>query len=201
MTDFNFKPKLDRDDYGWHDRGYLPHFDGPQQTQFVTFRLYDSLPQSVLERYRTECSEDSKFRKSIERYLDTGYGACWLRIPEVATIVRDSLKFNDGTKYRLISWVLMPNHVHLLLTPNENVHLSDILHSIKSFTAQKANKLLGRKGQFWQHESFDRYIRGYRHFAAVVRYIEQNPVKARLCHKPEEWVFSSAFEKSKIEIP
>ncbi len=194
--DYNFKPKLTREDYGWHCRGYLPHFDGPQQPQFITFRLFDSMPQKLLKKWRNEITDDVEFRKKIEAYLDAGHGECWLRNEAVASLVRDSLSFHDGEKYRLISWVLMPNHAHVLLSPFEDIHLPDILHSIKSYTAQEANKLLGRKGQFWQRESFDRYIRNENHFLAVIRYIENNPVKAGLCDRPEEWPFSSASKKS-----
>ncbi len=125
--------------------------------------------------------------------MDSGHGACWLRYPEIAAMVRDALRFHDGKKYDLKAWVIMPNHAHILLVPNEGEHLDKILHSIKSYTAQKANKLLGRSGQFWQHESFDRYIRNAKHYQAVVRYIEENPVKAGFCSTPEEWIFSSAY--------
>ena len=194
MTDFNYKPKRDRDDYGWYSRRYLPHFDGPQQPQFITFRLLDSLPKAVLEQWMSECSDEAEIRKRIEGYLDAGYGACWLRILDVANIVIETLKFHDGSKYNLTAWVIMPNHGHLLLTPLEGVHLPSVLHSIKSFSAQKANKLLGRSGQFWRHESFDRYNRNYEHWTAVIRYIEMNPVKAGLCDKPGDWEFSSAFD-------
>jgi REP element-mobilizing transposase RayT len=197
MTDFNFKPKRDRNDYGWHSRGYLPHFDGPQQPQFITFRLFDSLPKAVLEQWMTECADETEIRKRIEGYLDAGYGECWLRIRDVASIVIETLMFHNGSKYHLSAWVIMPNHAHLLLTPLEGVHLPSILHSIKSFSAQKVNKLLGRSGQFWQRESFDRYIRNYEHWTAVIRYIEMNPVKAALCAKPEDWEFSSAYQLSK----
>src|SRR5688572_33142146 len=113
MTDFNFKPKRDRTDYGWHDRGYLPHFDGPEQTQFVTFRLFDSMPQELLQVWRREETDDVRFRKRIETYLDAGYGACWLRNEQVASMIRESLRFHDGKKYKLIAWVIMPNHIHL----------------------------------------------------------------------------------------
>jgi len=69
------------------------------------------------------------------------------------------------------------------------------MHSLKSFTSHEANKILGRHGHFWFKEYFDRYIRNGEHFRAVVRYIEENPVKARLCEKPEDWKFSSAYFK------
>lgn len=110
--------------------------------------------------------------------------------------MQDALLFHKGAKYKLHAWVVMPNHVHVLLTPLEDVHFPTIMHSIKSYTANEANKIAGRSGQFWQLESFDRYIRNLKHFVGVIRYIENNPVKAGLCRSPEEWPFSSAsFEK------
>ena len=194
MTNFNFKPKSNHDDHGWKSRK-LRHFDGPVSAQFITFRLFDSLPWEIVEKWRSECSSDADFRRRVERLLDNGRGECWLRIKEIAEIVVGALKFQNGIRYELIAWVVMPNHVHILIRLFESEHLPDILHSIKSFSAQKANQFLKRKGQFWQHESFDRYIRSSRHFAAVVRYIEDNPVKAGLCGSPEGWRFSSAFER------
>ena len=200
MVDYNFKPRRGRDDYGWHNRGYLPHFDGPEQTQFLTFRLFDSMPKDVLDGWRSESLNDIQFRKKAEKYLDAGYGSCWLRRPEIGSMVCDSLRFHHTKKYDLDSWVVMPNHVHVLLTPLAGFHLDQIEHSIKSYTANEANKLLGRKGQFWAPECFDRYIRDYRHFNAVIQYIENNPVKARLCRQPEEWPFSSAAERWKGRV-
>jgi len=192
MVDYNFKPKLSPTEHGWYSRGYLPHFDGPELTQFLTFRLVDSMPQELLEGWRTESSSDIQFRKTIERYLDAGYGLCWLRRADIAAIICNSLKFHHAKKYDLDSWVIMPNHVHVLLTPLPGFHLDEIEHSIKSYTANESNKILNRKGQFWAVECFDRYIRDWRHFRAVVRYIENNPVKAKLCVQPEDWPFSSA---------
>jgi REP element-mobilizing transposase RayT len=192
MVDYNFKPRRNAEEFGWYSRGYLPHFDGPQQPQFLTFRLYDSMPQETLEKWRVEVRSDIQFRKRVESYLDAGYGSCWLRRADVATVICDSLKFHHTKKYDLESWVVMPNHAHVLLTPFEGIHLDEIEHSIKSYTANEANKLLARKGRFWAIESFDRYIRNRRHYNATIRYIENNPVKARLCQRPEDWLFSSA---------
>jgi REP element-mobilizing transposase RayT len=196
IFDNNFKPKKGKDDFGWHSRQTLPHLDAEAWTQFVTFRLYDSMPQSLLDKWRTESASDAQFRKKIERYLDSGMGECFLTDPAVAKVVEDAIKFHAGTKYLLHAWTLMPNHGHLMITPLAKMHLPDIMHSIKSFSAQMANRILRRSGHFWQHESFDRYIRDPRHFNAVVRYIEMNPVKAGLCDKPEDWRFGSAYEKS-----
>ena len=152
------------------------------------------MPQELLDKWRSEIPNESQFRKMIEKYLDSGCGECLLKQDRIAGMVRDSLLFLDKKKYRLISWVVMPNHVHVLLTPLEDQHLPEIEHSIKSYTAQQANKILGRKRQFWQHETFDRYVRDRRHYAAVIRYIENNPVMAGLCERAEDWRFSSAYE-------
>ncbi|HUR97546.1 MAG TPA: transposase [Pyrinomonadaceae bacterium] len=192
MVDYNFKPRIGADEYGWYGRGYLPHFDGPERTQFLTFRLFDSMPAALLQRWQRESCSDIEFRKQVEKYLDAGYGSNWLRRSDVASLICNSLQFHHQTKYDLDSWVIMPNHVHVLLTPLAGFHLDQIEHSIKSYTAKEANKVLHRTGQFWAVECFDRYIRGRRHFNAVIRYIENNPVKARLCRRPEDWPFSSA---------
>jgi REP element-mobilizing transposase RayT len=92
----------------------------------------------------------------------------------------------------MYAWVVMPNHVRAVFTPAEGWSLSSILHSWKSFTAGQGNRMLGRRGQFWQEDYFDRYIRDERQFAATVQYIEENPVKAGLCLWKEEWPFGSA---------
>lgn len=202
MTDYNFQPKGLRSNLGWYDRGYIPHFEGGELPQFLTFRLCDSMPQEVLERWRVETSALGQegqmiFRKRIEKYLDQGYGACWLREDRIAEMVENSLLFHHENKYTLVAWVVMPNHLHFLATPLANVELREIAHSIKSYTAHEANKLLHRKGQLWQHEPFDRYIRNQKHFASVIAYIENNPVKAALCEKPEDWRYSGAFRKKK----
>ena len=110
---------------GWHSRGYLPHFDGGEIPQFITSRLADSLPQKLLDKWRDElrnddCDVDAALRKRIELFLDRGYGECRLRDPRVATMVQNSLLFFDRSRYRLSAWVVMPNRVHMLLTPCEN---------------------------------------------------------------------------------
>ncbi len=129
----------------------------------------------------------------MEAYLDSGHGHCFLQDPRIARLVEDSLLFHQEKKDKLSAWVIMPNHIHFLATPLEKIELREIAHSIKSYTAHEANKLLNRRGQFWQHEPFDRYIRHRRHFVSVIRYIEENPVKAGLCARAEDWTFSSAY--------
>ncbi len=191
---------------GWHSRGYLPHLDGGEIPQFITFRLGDSLPQTVLDRWREELQRETGFdidaalRRRIEAYLDQGYGQCYLKDERVATMVQNSLLFHDGERYRLSSWVVMPNHLHFLATPCAGIELSDIQHSLKSYTAHEANKILGRTGEFWQVEAFDRFIRNHDHYIKTIAYIENNPVKAGLCRAPEEWPFSSAWFHAKKKM-
>ncbi len=185
-----------------HNRGYLPHWEAGQRPQSVTFRLADSLPKSLLAAWEDELNDlpdDQRAierRKRIEAALDSGHGNCHLQDPRIAGIVENALLHFDKTRYQLHAWCIMPNHVHVLFTPLHGNSLSSILHSWKSFTAKKINKILLREGPFWQEEYFDRMIRDEKHFRNVVSYIEENPVKAGLCRTPEEWEYGHlAWEK------
>ena len=188
---------------GWHERGYLRHFDGVV-TQFITFRLADSLPQNVLKKLKAELEADNlsdtsdEYRERVEDYLDRGIGECILKRKDVAEIVQEVILAEDGKSCRLISWVIMPNHAHLLLRPSEGHSLSQIMQSMKSVTSHRINKLLGRKGAVWQPDYFDRYIRDEEHFVRTLHYIVNNPVKAGLCSAPEEWPYSSS---NKTQVP
>ena len=130
-------------------------------------------------------------RERTEAALDQGKGACWLRCPQVAAVVRATLLRFDNVRYLLHAWVIMRNHVHALMTVLDGSYLSTILHSWKSYTAKSANRSLGRKGAFWQADYFDRVMRDEAHYAATVDYIHWNPVTAGLCAKPEDWPWSS----------
>jgi REP element-mobilizing transposase RayT len=146
---------------------------------------------------RSNENTDSVLRRRIEAYLDQSYGSCALRDVRVATMVKDSLLHFDSEHYQLSAWVVMPNHVHILLTPCNGWSLSRIMKDMKSFTSREATKLLGRSGQFWMEDYFDRYVRDAKHFANAIVYIENNPVKAKLCAEPEDWPFSSARFRSR----
>jgi REP element-mobilizing transposase RayT len=128
----------------------------------------------------------------VDQLLDAGAGACWLSRPDIARCVAEALTHFTGRRYELPAWVVMPNHVHALVWPFPGQTLSGILHSWKSFTSKRANALLRRRGTFWQRESFDHWIRDREEHAHLVRYIEANPVKARLVTRPEDWPWSSA---------
>jgi REP element-mobilizing transposase RayT len=152
----------------------------------------------MLERWRIELAHlaerESKVepRRRIEEYLDTGTGSAWLKRRDVAHLIQSALLFFDGERYRLSAWVIMPNHVHALVRPECGNTLSNILHSWKSYSANQANKLLGRTGEFWHEDYFDRYIRNAEHYQRAIDYIEHNPFKVGLCPTKHDWEFSSA---------
>lgn len=183
----------------WRSRGYIPHWEVGASPQAITFRLADSLPSTVLDRWQAELehlTSDTKSlerRKRIEAALDHGHGEALLSDPNVAEIVESAFLHFDGTRYDLHAWCIMPNHVHVIVTPRDDWTLADILHSWKPFTAIQINKRLNRKGAFWAREYFDRAIRDGVHFANAVAYVEMNPVKAKLCARPDDWRFSSAW--------
>ena len=183
---------------GWYDRGFLPHYDGGELTQAVTFSLVDAFPTALLAAWREELRylpksehEAERYRR-IEHYLDAGKGKAWLADPYLADMIQDAFFFHAGQRYVLHAWVVMPTHAHTLLTPLPGEPLSRILHSCKSYTSNKANTYLRRHGPFWMHESFDRFLRDERHFITEINYIEQNPVKAGLCKCAQDWPWSSA---------
>lgn len=179
---------------GWHTRGYLPHFDKPGLVQMITYRLADAMPAQLRAEWEVLLAREdlTERRRELEDYLDRGHGECWLRHPKIAKVVADSLRHFDGCRYRLLSWVIMPNHVHTLVELT-TTPMNAVVKSWKGYTATVCNRLLGREGRFWQPEYWDRYIRDSIHLRRSRRYIEFNPVKARLARSPEDWPFGSAF--------
>ncbi len=135
----------------------------------------------------------------VEALLDAGRGHCWLAKREVAELVANAIRLFAGERYALFGWVVMPNHVHAILWPKPGYTLSEILHSWKSYTSKKANQLLKRPGvRFWQAESFDHVVRDDKERAHLRDYVENNPVKAGLCARPEDWEWSSASRQSGV---
>ena len=190
----------DKQPLGWHSRGYHPHLDDPRHLQSVGFRLADSVPNHLLERWRDEARWTSaagdqvraaELDRLIGRFEDAGHGACYLRQPRIAAMLQDTLLYGDGGRYRLIDWCIMPNHAHVLVEPHR-ARLPHIIQRWKSVSARRANLILGRTGKFWMEDYYDRYIRDRRHFEAVRRYIWQNPVAAGLCRSADQWPWSSA---------
>jgi hypothetical protein len=168
----------------WHSRGYVPHWEAGEVPQSITFRMADSLPKAVLDQWRLELNQlpdgarEQERRKRIEAALDSGHGSGALAKPPIGVLVENALLHFDAQRYRLHAWAIMPNHVHVLATPLSET-LSDIVQTWKSFTARKANSLLGGRGSFWAPEYYDRAIRDDVHYANAVDYIAMNPVRAR----------------------
>jgi putative transposase len=190
---------------GWHERGYLPHRDEPGLTQFVTFHLADSFPESLRSEWEhfAQIEDDREQRELIEAYLDNGRGECHLRQPEIAKLVEENfLNFENGcgsqtrapgasARYELRAWVVMPNHVHVLFKVG-TVSMAETVGAWKKHTGRLANKLLGKRGAFWAEDYFDTYMRDAEHEAKTLRYIENNPTKAKLVLDPKDWPWSSA---------
>jgi REP element-mobilizing transposase RayT len=189
--------------------GDLPHWFQPGVTSFVTFRTMDSLPADVLRDWLRRKNDwllrhdinptapdweahlqclplqsqrhfHEAFSEELERYLDAGHGECLLRRPELAQAVAESLRHFDGARYHLGDFVVMPNHVHLLVCPLGAATVTGLCYSWKKFTAGKINRLLGRCGHFWQPESFDHLVRNLAQFDRFRRYIAENPARASL---------------------
>ena len=163
----------------------------------VTYRLADALPKDVMGSLRRECeaegeNADLRLRKRVEEWLDAGHGECVLRNPDCAALVVDAWKHFDGERYILHAWMVMPNHVHLIVQMKDGHALGDAVESWKRFTALRINRLLGKNGAFWLEDYWDRYIRDEAHYQNAVAYVHENPVKAGLVVKAEDWLWSSA---------
>jgi len=178
---------------GWHEAGRLPHRDGPGLTQFLTFRLAGSFPREVRSEWEhlLDIEDDRERRIELEAYLDRGRGECYLRCPDIASLVETALTHFHEEHYHLLAWVIMSNHVHVLLKVG-TVPMSEIVESWKKHTANKANRQLKRRGAFWSPGYFDTFMRDAAHECRTVRYIESNPTKAGLVIDPADWPWSSA---------
>ena len=175
-----------------HYERRLPHWDLSGHPLFVTFRLHGSLPSGrVFPPVRLS---SGKAFVAIDRILDkSASGPLYLRMPEIAALVVKCL--HDGERrfhrYQMHSFVVMPNHVHLLVTPQ--VAATRWLGPLKGFVAHEANRMLGRSGHpFWQDESYDHLVRSDAEFERIRDYIESNPVKAGLVVTSDRWQWSSA---------
>jgi len=188
----------------WRSRGYLPHFEGADVTQHVTFHLGDSVAQATIQRLEEELKflpdekRDLERRKRLDAWLDAGHGSCVLREPDIAEMVQSAILHFDAERYRMLAWVVMPNHVHVLFQPIDGWTVAKIVASWKKFTAGKISQHRRDLGdaagdRVWHREYWDRYIRDQRHFDKTVEYIHQNPVKAGLVAAAEQWIWSSAW--------
>ena len=176
-------------------RRHLPHWHPEGASIFLTWRLYGSLPASIRTAKNgcpTKCSAGKQF-KLLDSALDKcTTGPLWLKDPRIAAYIVDTIRRGDSTLgyFALHAFVVMPNHVHLLITPK--ISIPRITHGIKGATSHHANAILEREGQhFWQDESFDHWVRSPKEFEKIRNYIENNPVSAELAVTPERWPWSS----------
>lgn len=204
-------------DYREYYRRNLPHFQPRGATFLVNFRLAGSLPTEVIERLSPESDEVEQriskladpgerfkirdieqrklFGKWDEALHSAGYGPIFLREDRVAEIVANSIEYHDGTWFDVIAFCIMPNHVHLVIAPygeseEKDYSLSKIMHNIKRNSAKQANQILGRTGAFWQHESYDHYVRDQAELERIIKYVLNNPVKAGLVDDWTKWKWS-----------
>jgi putative transposase len=180
-----------------HTENRLPHWHQSGAVYFVTFRLADAIPKTLRDQWtservawmrfhpkpwnaQTEHEYHKNFSSAVERWLDAGHGACVLRRRACAEILANSLRHFDGDRYTVISWIIMPNHVHCLLVQRNEWPLEKVVHSWKRFSARSINRVLNKTGSLWQTDYFDRLVRDDNHLANCVRYIRKNPNKAHL---------------------
>ena len=197
-------------------RRNLPHWHPSGVSIFLTWRLDGSLPLGVIEKLRVmrrelrdrtrevlqvdRLVEYKKLFARVDAILDrASTGPLWLSDKRIANVVQDALVNRYARLYYLWAYVVMANHIHVLLKPkNHDTSISTITKNVKGYSSREANRLLERTGQrFWQDESFDHWSRNPSEFARIVKYIENNPVKAGLVNEPEQWEWSSAAERKR----
>ncbi len=168
-------------------RRHLPHWTADFGTYFVTFRLKDAMSEDLARRI----AQRKRPHALADRFLDRGYGCCWLRQPDIARIVDDAIRFFDHFRYVLHAWTVMPNHVHVVFRLGKDFTLAQVLKSWKGYTAREINKILGRHGTLWQDESYDSLMHDENDLTRLVRYIDMNPVKAGL----DDWPWVTVLDR------
>jgi hypothetical protein len=182
-------------------RRKLPHWQPEGASIFLTWRLFGSLPAHLRtasqndQQDKTKDSPGKRF-KLLDAALDKAQlGPHWLDDPRVALCIAASIHKGSALLgfYTLHAFVVMPNHVHMLVTPK--VSLARMTNGLKGVSAREANRILARQGEpFWQDESFDHWVRDPPQFDHIRTYIESNPVTAGLARHPQDWPWSSASQ-------
>lgn len=162
----------------------LPHWKQPGAAYFVTFHLADALPKDKRDELSrciqaTETAQQPpEFLARLEDWLDAGEGECLLEDPTLAGIVDGCLRHFDGTRYDLLAWVVMPNHVHVLVQSRPDFDIGNVLHTWMSSTTHEINKTLGRQGPVWQQQSHQHLVCDPDALWSIADYIVKNPLKA-----------------------
>jgi len=158
----------------------------------------EQFPES--ERARQDYLEERRYFGRWDAYLDKAeFGPRWLSQPEIASIVKEAMHYRDGKVFDLHAFCIMSNHVHVVFEPLSRAEwhsalrseyhsdLQKIMQSLKRHTARQANIILGRRGAFWQDESYDHVIRDNEEYIRIINYVLENPVKAGLVSKWNDW--------------
>ena len=176
---------------------HLPHWQQDGVFVFITWRLADSVPSGLLEKWRgerdiwlashplpwdagTELQYHKRFSSQLEDWMDQGLGKCVLRDPESARIVAEGLLHFDTERYQMDSFVIMPNHVHILIQMIPGFPIEKTVQSWKRIAARQINEVSGMTGSLWHKRYWDRLVRSEKHFWKIRRYIQRNPGKAHL---------------------
>jgi len=182
----------------FHKR-HLPHLHPSEGIFFITYRLVDSLPKEIVNALHDEYKNEKEsiliqpnkhsYFVAFDEYMDKYKSdKNYLSILEIAEINKKAIHYYDSNYYQLISYCIMSNHIHLVIKLTEKApDLSQIMHSIKRFTAKESNIVLNQKGAFWMKESYDHLIRSNKELKNVVNYVINNPVKAGLVKDWEDW--------------
>ena len=170
------------------ESGNLPHWHQAGKVQFITFRLVDSLPAQVIGELRATIEEFNKIHPKPwstevkrlywntvgpveESLLDKGHGSCLLKDKIVRDPLSDAILHYDGGEWNVMAYVIMPNHVHLLVQLIGEKPLDKLMKSVKMYAANRINKTIGRRGSLWQKESFDRLVRNHEELKHYIIYI------------------------------
>lgn len=188
-------------------RRNLPHLQPPGGIFFVTYLVAGAVPKALVNKLKNKYEQYSvhaPFSKQdqlsrlhfgkFDKMLDQEHQIYWLSQPELAKVVADSWHFWDGRRIELISYCIMPNHVHVVMRlfeftdKKKTQYLYQLMESVKKYSSRQCNKILKRTGKnFWQYEYYDRFVRDKAELSRIIQYVVNNPVKANLCKSPMDW--------------
>lgn len=173
-------------------RGVLPHLEQRGKLYFVTFRLRDALPANVLDNIQAQLKQSSesndsasdiywireyhrKLTATLDKYIDKGYGDCILSLPEVRKAIVKTFIEHQHDDYIIYDYVIMPNHIHMIIKPAHWLSLKEVMASLKRKSAVRINKLLNKTGSIWQREYYDIIVRSWSNLQQFKEYIKSNP--------------------------
>ena len=184
---------------------FLPFWTCDRSIYHIVFHLADSVPEHVRRQLLGERDEmitqisegrlptveerlyaNFLFSDKVDSYLDAGNGMAFMKDPRIADLVQSALLFGHGKDYELYEFAVMPNHVHLIMGFEKGDAVKRIVTGIKSFTGRGINRLLGRKGDVWAKDAYNRIIRTEDEYRNQRDYVRLNPSRAGL--KGWKWV-------------